>query len=123
MATPNYAETIPGIQVMTFTFPGNYNSTVTPCKFKMPFKAEVLGVSAYVRSSSGTSPTLTIDIREGTSSILSSAISMTADTITEGTISDKIIDDEATVSIVFTIGGGSPQWSDITVLLTVRRAT
>ncbi|MBI5075627.1 MAG: hypothetical protein HZB62_10750 [Nitrospirae bacterium] len=123
-ATTNYPEVVTGIQVIPFHFPGAITATVTPVKIRLPFKTQVLGVSAYSRvidTSSG-NETQTVDVLEGASSILSAAISLAAqDTIYEGTISDTSIADEATVSIVLTLGGTTPSLTDTTVLLTVRR--
>ncbi len=123
-ATTNYSETVTGIQVIPFHFPGAITATVTPVKIKLPFKAVPIGVSAYSRvidTSSG-NETQTVDVLEGASSILSAAISLAAqDTLYEGTISDTSIADEATVSIVLTLGGTTPSLTDTTVLLTIRR--
>jgi len=120
-ATTNYSEVITGIQVVPLFVAGQRTATVTPIKFQLPFKAQVLGVSATARASSGTTPTLTVDVQEGGASILSSAISVTAGTVSEGTISDTSLADESTITVVLTIGGGTPTWDDIMVLLTIRR--
>jgi len=121
-ATPNYDLAIPGIAVLPFHLSGQYTATATGVvKFNMPFKCRVLNVMANARASGGTSPTLTVDVLEAGASILSSAISITAGTVAEGTISDASIADEAAVTVNLTIGGTSPTWNDITVMLIVIR--
>lgn len=121
-ATKNYSEAIPGIQVIPFHISGQYTATaVNVVKFNIPFKAEVLSVQATARASGGTSPTLTVDVKEAGTTILSSVISITAGTVSEGTLSDTSLADESAVTVDFTIGGTTPTWNDITVLITVRR--
>ena len=90
--------------------------------FQMPFKATLVEVSATARASGGTSPTLSIDVKEAGTTVLSSAMSITAGTVTVGTISDSSIADNAKITVDATIGGTSPTWDDITVLLTFERA-
>jgi hypothetical protein len=62
-----------------------------------------------------------VDVKEGATSILSSAISVTAGTVAEGTVSDTSLADESTITVDLAIGGTNPTWDDITVLLTLRR--
>ncbi len=123
-STSNYPETVTGIQVTPIYIPGAITATRTPIKFRVPSKMHVIGVSAYARviDTSDGNETQTVDIQEAGTSILSSAISLAAqDTIYEGTISDKYIADEATVSIVLTLGGTTPSITDTTVTLIMRR--
>ena len=121
-AVTNYPEVINGIQVIPFHISGQYTATTASVvKFNIPFKAQVMGVSATARASGGTSPTLTVDVKEAGTTILSSAISITAGTVSEGTVSDTSLADEAAITVDFTIGGTTPTWNDITVLITVRR--
>lgn len=122
-ATKNYPEVINGIQIVPITF-SNTTSTVTPVTFRLPFKAQVIGVSCHARTIdlTTTDETYTVDIKEGGTSVLSSAISiLAAGTIYEGTVSDSYIADEATVTTVVTLGGTTPILNDLTVLLTIRR--
>lgn len=121
-ATKNFSEAVPGIQIVPFHISGQYTATTANVvKLTLPFKAEVLGVSATARASGGTSPTLTVDVKEGGTTILSSAISITAGTVAEGTVTDNSLADESAITVDLTIGGTSPTWNDITVLLTLRR--
>ena len=120
--TQNYSEVVTGVQVVSLPIMGIYTATRTGIvTFQIPFKAKVLGVSAKARASSGTSPTLTVDVKEGGTSILSAPFSVYSSAVTEGTVSDKTIADEATVSVDLTIGGTSPVWEDVTTILTIRR--
>lgn len=120
-ATPNYnlnsqVETIP------FHISGQYTATTASVvKFALPFPAKLIGVSATARASGGTSPTLTVDVKSGGTTVLSAPISVTAGTVAEGTITTSTLADEATITADLTIGGTSPTWNDITLLLTVVR--
>jgi len=123
-ATTNYSETVTGIQIVPITFSRTITASATPATFRIPFKAQVLGVSVHAKSIDTVDgdETYSVDVKEGSASILSSAISIAAaGTIYEGTISDKYIADEATVSVVVTLGGTTPSLTDLTVILTIRR--
>jgi hypothetical protein len=121
-ATQNYPDVINGIQMAPFQISGQWTATTTSVvRVQIPFKAQVLGVSATARASGGTSPTLTVDVLEAGTTILSSPISITAGTVSEGTISDSSLADESAITINLAIGGTSPTWNDITVILTLRR--
>jgi hypothetical protein len=65
----------------------------------MPFKAKLVGVGASARASGGTSPTLTVDVKAGGTTLLSAPISVTAATYTEGTITTSAIADEAAITV------------------------
>ncbi len=120
-ATPNYtlgAEE----QVITITLSGQRTATTASvAKFKLPFAAKLIGVSATARASGGTSPTLTVDVGAGGTSVLSAPVSITAGTVSEATIATSTLADEATITVDLAIGGTTPTWDDITVLLTVVR--
>ena len=123
-ATTNYPDVITGIQIVPVTFSRTLTATETPVTFKLPFKAQVLGVSAHVKTIdlTDTNETYTVDVKEAGTSVLSSAISIAAaNTVYEGTVSDSYIADEATVTVVVTLGGTTPSLTDLTVLLTIRR--
>jgi len=120
-ATANYSLAIPGVQVIPIQLAGQYTATVTPASFKIPFGVTLIGVSATARASGGTSPTLTVDVKDDGTSVLSSPVAVTAGSVSEGTISTATIADESVIDIVLTIGGSTPTWNDITVLLTVVR--
>jgi hypothetical protein len=121
-ATTNPAPGSSGYMVMPFSLNRQYTSTTAGVvRFKAPFPCAVLNVYATARASGGTSPTLTVDVKEAGTTVLSAPVSVTAGTVSEGTITDKKIADEAVVTIDLTIGGTSPTWDDITVVLVLKR--
>lgn len=121
-ATTNIPVAIPGVVLIPLQLDGQFTATVNPVvKFILPFGARLIGVSANARASGGTSPTLTVDVEDDGTSVLSSAIAITAGTPAEGTVANPAIADESVIEVILTIGGTSPTWNDITVLLTVVR--
>jgi len=105
---------------------GQYTASLDPLRtFQMPFAATLVEVSVCARdidTSSG-NETYTIDLEEAGTSVLSSAISLTADnTPVVGTISDSAIADNAKMEVVLTLGGTTPTIDDITVLITYKVA-
>ena len=121
-STPNYSVAVPGVEVIPIQLSGQYTSTTAAvARFQLPFKARVIGVSASARASGGTSPTLTVDVQDDGTTILSSPVSVTAGSVSEGTISAPAVADESVMTVDLAIGGTSPTWDDITVLVTVVR--
>ncbi|MFZ5530299.1 MAG: hypothetical protein ACOY4U_04515 [Pseudomonadota bacterium] len=120
-ATPNYNLNAQE-QIVPFHISGQYTATTAGVvKFALPFPAQLVGVSATARASGGTSPTLTVDVKEAGTTVLSAPISITAGTVAEGTITDTALADEAAITVDLTIGGTSPTWNDITILLVLVR--
>lgn len=120
-ATPNYPLSSQ-VEILPFHVSGQYTATTAGvAKFTLPFKAKLIGVSTTARASGGTSPTLTVDVKQGGTTVLSAPISVTAGTVAEGTITTSTLADESTITVDLTIGGTSPTWNDITVLITVVR--
>jgi hypothetical protein len=122
-ATPNVAVGVGhDVIVLPFHLSGQYTATTNGVvRLQLPFRAQVLGTSASARASGGTSPTLTVDVLEGGVTILSAPMSVTAGSVTEGTLTDTVLADEAIITVNLAIGGTSPTWNDITVLLTLVR--
>lgn len=120
-ATPNYSIAVPGVQMVPFQLDGQFTATITPIQFTLPFPATLIGFSGTCAASGGTSPTLTMDLEDDGTSVLSAAVSITAGTVAEGTVSTASLGDESDMTVVFTIGGTSPTWDDCTVLLTLIR--
>lgn len=119
--TPNFPIAT-SVQVVPLVISGQYTATTTGVvRVKMPFKAKLLGVSATARASGGTTPTLTVNVKQGAASVLAAPISITAGNVTEGSITSPQLDDEGTVTVDLTIGGTSPTWNDISVVLTLAR--
>lgn len=120
-ATPNYSANAP-VVVIPFHVSGQYTaSTTAVIKLTLPFKAKLIGVSATARASGGTSPTLTVDLKQGGTTVLSAPIAVTAGTVAEGTITTATLTDESTITVDLAITGTSPTWNDITILLTLVR--
>lgn len=120
-ATPNYTAATP-VQILPFHVSGQYTATTAGVvKLTLPYKAKLIGVSASARASGGTSPTLTLDVKQGGATVLSAPISITAGSVSEGTVTTSVLADEATITVDLTIGGTSPTWNDITLLLTIIR--
>jgi len=90
--------------------------------FQMPFAATLIEVCAAARASGGTTPTLTIDVQEAGVTVLTTPITVTAGANTVAAPSDAAIADNAAVTVNAAIGGTSPTWDDITVLLTFKAA-
>ncbi len=121
-ATPNVAVGGAQVVVIPLHLSKQYTASATAeARFAMPFACQMLGVGASARASGGTTPTLTVDVKEGGTTILSAPISVTAGSYTEGTITDADIADEGAITVDLTIGGTSPTWDGVTVLMTCAR--
>lgn len=123
-ATANPSPASSGYILMPVPILGIYSSTAVPgiVKFKSPFSARVVHASATARAVSGTSPTLTVDVKQAATSLLSAPVAVAAGTITDAVLSTTpTIPDETAVSIDLAIGGTSPKWRDITLLLLLKR--
>jgi hypothetical protein len=125
-ATSNPSSGSTGYEMVVLHMPGVYTSTITPIKFKVPWPYRVVSISAYARALNtvGTG-TYTVDVKQGSTSLLSTAIPIPSpeyDTIIDGTLATTpTITDEATVSVLLTLGGTSPEITDVTVLMAVKR--
>ncbi|MEX2630024.1 MAG: hypothetical protein WD341_08810 [Tistlia sp.] len=118
---PNLSLTAPDVQLVTFhlaTVDANATSAIA---LELPFPADVLGVQASARASTGTTPTLAVDVLEGGTTLLSAPIDVTAGSVTQGTLSDAVVADEAEVTVDLEVGGSSPEFSDVTIVLTLSR--
>lgn len=120
-ATQDYATDFP-VQMLPLHISGQRTTTTANVvKIKLPYKAKLVGVTATARASGGTTPTLTVDVLEAGTTVLSAPISITAGTVAAGTVSDATLADEALITVDLTIGGTNPTWDDISVLLTLVR--
>jgi len=120
LAAPNSFFTI------ALTADGQFTSTVDPLRtFQMPFGATLTEVSAVARDidTADANETYTVDIEDDGTTVLSSAIALTADnTAVVGTIASATIADNSKMELVLTLGGTSPALDDLTVLLTFKVA-
>lgn len=128
MALPAFAATAnppagaPGYMVLPFAISQQYTvTTAGVVRFKAPFPCKVISVYASARASTGTTPTLTVDVKEAGVTILTTPVAVTAGTVSEAVISDSRIADESIITLDLTIGGTTPTWNDITVMLVLRR--
>lgn len=104
MSTTNFPVGTPGIHVLPFHLGGQHTASVTAAvRFKLPFRASLIGVSAAARASGGTTPTLTVDVQVAGASALSAPVAVAAGAVAEA------------------IGGTTPTWDDVDVLLTLVR--
>jgi hypothetical protein len=121
-ATPNVTPGAGQVVVIPLHLSQQYTASQTAvARFAMPFPAHVLGVGASARASGGTSPTLTVDVLSGGTTILSAPFAVTAGAYSEGTVTVAAIPDENAITVNLAIGGTTPTWNDITVLITVAR--
>lgn len=118
---PNLSLTAPDVQLVAFHF-ATVNADVTAAlRFDLPFPADVIGVQASARASTGTDPTLAVDVLEAGTTLLSAPVVVTAGNVTQGTLSDAVVADEAEVTVDFAVGGTTPVFSDVTIVLTLSR--
>jgi len=99
-ASPGYSFTIlPIIGSFTTTSVGT-----NIVRFKMPWDSELIGASAIVKTT-GSGNTVTFDVEEAGTSVLSAPITAHEYTVTEGTISDSAIADEAIIGVKVLVSG------------------
>jgi hypothetical protein len=124
MPTPNVPAGGSPVTPILIHLSGQYTTSRTAVStFKLPFAAKLIGVCAAARVSGGTTPTLTVNVKDDGVSVLTSAVSVTGGAAADASIdSTKAqIADESVMTIDLTIGGTSPTWDDIDVLLTFVR--
>lgn len=118
-ATANYPAVV-NVSPVAITLSGQRTATVASvASIKVPAKMKLIGVSATARASGGTSPTLTVDVKAGTTSVLSAPFAVTAGAVSEGSIATSAIADETVMNIDLAITGTNPTWDDISILLTL----
>ncbi|AUN31242.1 hypothetical protein [Niveispirillum cyanobacteriorum] len=108
--------------VLPYHFASVTADATAAVKIKLPFEADIAGFSVAARASSGTSPTLDINLKAGVSSLLTAPVSVSTSTVTEAAIATKRVADETILTIDFDIGGTStPTFLDVDILLTLVR--
>jgi hypothetical protein len=102
---------------------GQYTANRTAvARVRLPFAADLVGVSVSARASGGTAPTLTVDVQKGGVTMLAAPVAVTAGAVAEATIvAASQIADESVITIDLAIAGTTPTWDDIDVLLTLVR--
>lgn len=123
MAVPRYNSHAQNLEYMVLPIPGQRTATVAEViAFDMPFDAELVHLEATARASGGTAPTLTVDIQQGTTSLLSTPVAVTAAARAEATLAAaNTVTKDSKISIDLNIGGTSPTWDDVTVTLVWER--
>lgn len=121
MPTPNINLNVPVVLLPVLIAGQRTATTAAVARFKLPFKARLMGVSASARASGGTTPTLTVDVKAGGTSLLSAPVAVTAGAVAEATVATPAIADESEITVDLAITGTNPTWDDVSVLLTLVR--
>lgn len=122
-ATSNPSPASPGYTPMVIPIMGSYSSAHTGIvKWKAPAGYRLMHASATARESSGTNPTLTVNLKQASTALFTTPVAVTAGSIADAVLTAAPkIPDEATVSIDLATGGTDPVWRDITVFLLLKR--
>ena len=124
-ATSNPSPASPGYTPMVIPIQGTYSSNQTVVKWKTPAGYRVMHASVTARAVSGTTPTLTVDILSGATSMLSAPVAVATGTITDAVLGTApILADEGTISVNFAKGGSYSSgqgWKDVTLFLLLKR--
>ncbi|MGQ9370534.1 hypothetical protein [Azospirillum sp. A39] len=123
MSTTVPPPSTPGLVPLTIMLSGQRTAdTTAACRTKLPFPAKLLAVHASARASGGTAPTLAVDVKAGATSLLSAPVAVTAGATAEATVAGAgRIADEADITVDLDIGGTTPTWDDIAVVLWLQR--
>lgn len=122
-ATSNPSPASSGYTPVVIPIMGQYSSNRTGIvKFTAPAGYRVVNATATARASSGTTPTLTVDVKSGSTSMFSTPVAVTAGAIATAVLGTAPnIADESTVSVDLAIGGTTPLWEDITLFMLLKR--
>lgn len=121
-AVDNPAQGASGYFVMPFNFDSQLTSTVAnKAQWKMPWPARLVAMKCSGRAFGGTdTPTYTWTLQEASGTAATCAPT-TASTEVEGTISDAVIADEASMTLDYAATGTNPTQDDAMVLLVFKR--
>lgn len=116
-ATQNYS----GVQLVTMPLyiPTATASASSVASFQVPAKMKLIGMSATARAASGVTDTLTLNLRAGATAAISAPLAVSSVAVSEATITTSTIPDETVIHIDTAVGGTSPAWYDISVLLSL----
>jgi hypothetical protein len=123
-ATTNPSPASPGYTPMVIPIMGDYTTSKTGIiKFTAPYRFRVVNATVNARASSGTNPTLKVRALSGVLGLYSTSGAITAGTVKQATLAaSPIIVDESAVTMDLVIGGtDTPTWSDITLMLLLKR--
>jgi len=100
---------------------GTVSATTTGiARFTMPFNARLVEIQVGASAASGTSPTLSAAAKVGATTLLSTS-NLTAAGVVRAT-GDVAVAAGSTVTVDLTVGGTSPSFSNVCVLLVFRTA-
>lgn len=121
-ATDNPAQGATGIHMMTFHFDSQLTATVADkAQWKAPWPARLIAMKCSGRAFGGSGgPTYTWTLQEAAGTVATCAPT-TAATEVEGTISDALVADEASLTLDYAATGTSPTQDDATVILIFKR--
>lgn len=94
-------------------------SASSVASFQVPAKMKLIGMSATARAASGVTDTLTLNLRAGATAAISTPLAVSSVAVSEATITTSTIPDETVIHIDTAVGGTSPAWYDISVLLSL----
>jgi len=120
-STANPSPASPGYWTNVIYIPASFTtgtSYTNYIKFKAPWPATLIGFQAIARTSGAGA--LTANLKEGATTVLSTPVSMNTTTVTEATISDAAIADEATMTIDLA-ATGTGTWTNPTLQLIWKR--
>lgn len=124
-ATANPSPASPGYTPLVIPIQGTYSSNQTVVKWKAPAGYRVVHASATARAVTGSTPTMTVNLKSGATSMFSAPISLTAGTITDAVLGTAPnLADEGTISVDLAKGGSYTSgqgWKDITLFLFLKR--
>jgi hypothetical protein len=120
-ATTNPSPASPGYESMVLPF-GLVSSSRTPAlKFTAPVGYTVQSVSASARLVAGTNPTLKVRGKNGASLVNYSGSLVASGPTALSIVSGATLSDEVTQQIDLIVGGTSPRFDNLTLILFLKR--
>jgi hypothetical protein len=124
MPPRRYPADSPMLLTLPFTLNRQYTATTTNvARFRLPCDARLVDASFAVRASGGTSPTLTVDVQDDGTTLLTTPTAVTAaGGIQEASlVANPVIAKDSVISVNLAIGGTSPTFDDISGMLVFER--
>jgi hypothetical protein len=123
MAAPSYGSHVNNLETFVWSLPGDRDATALEAiSFDAPWAGALVHFEVSARASTGTSETCDVDIQQGTTSLLGSAVAVTAAARTEGTLAAaNTFAKDTQISVDLTLGGTSPVFSDVTIVAMFER--
>lgn len=124
MTAPNYGSHVANIEWWPLSLgPDDIDAdAVEAWAVNAPFDGKLVHFEVNAQAESGTAPTLAIDVQQGTTSLLSAPIAVVTGTPTEAVLAaDTSFAKGAKLSIDLDIGGTTPVFSFVSVLIGILR--